>query len=69
MSQLDIHNSVETNTVCHSQERRKQQDRFTEAQMIQREMSQLEMQREELEEYSREIEYALRDPEDGKYYT
>lgn len=58
-----------TNTVCHSQERRKQQDRFTEAQMIQREMSQLEMQREELEEYSREIENALRDPEDGKYYT
>ena len=49
------------------QEHRKQQERFTEAQIIQREMSQLETQRDELEEDGREIEEALRDVKDRKY--
>ena len=43
------------------QERRKQQQRFREAQVIQREMSQLERQHEELEEVGKNIEQALRD--------
>lgn len=46
------------------QERRKQQQRFREAQLIQREMSQLDRQYEELEEVGREIEQALRDTDD-----
>ena len=49
------------------QERRKQQRRFRDAQLIQREMSQLERQYDELEEVGRDIEQALRDAgEDSK---
>lgn len=43
------------------QERRRQQQRFREAQLIQREMSQLDRQYEELEEVGRNIEQCLRD--------
>ena len=49
------------------QERRKQQRRFRDAQLIQREMSQLERQYEELEEVGRHIEQALRDAEDSEF--
>ena len=44
-------------------ERQKQQERFREAQEIQREMSQIELQYEEFEEIAREIEQNLRDAE------
>ena len=44
-------------------ERQKQQERFTEAQEIQREMSQIELQYDELEDIAREIEQNLRDAE------
>ena len=44
-------------------ERQKQQQRLLEAQSIQREMSQIELQYEELEVYSREVEQNLRDAE------
>ena len=40
-----------------------QQQRFREAQYTQREMSQLERQHEEMEEYGRQIEQELRDTE------
>ena len=67
---IDSYNSVTNNYCwCKIQEYRKQQERFTEAQIIQREMSQLEMQREELEEDGRRIENDLRDIEDGKHPT
>lgn len=49
------------------QERRKQQKRFQEAQSTQREMSQLERQYEEFEEYGREIEQQLRDSEGSEF--
>ena len=49
------------------QERRKQQRRFRDAQLIQREMSQLERQYDELEEVGRDIENALRESEDGEF--
>ena len=49
------------------QDRRKQQQRFREAQLIQREMSQLERQYEELEEVGSQIEQALRDAESSKF--
>ena len=45
------------------QERRRQQQRFREAQLIQREMSQLDRQYEELEEVGRNIEQCMRDAE------
>ena len=48
------------------QERRKQQQRFRDAQLIQREMGQLERQYEELEEVGRQIEQCLRDTEGSK---
>ena len=48
-------------------ERQKQQERFREAQEIQREMSQIELQYEEFEEIAREIEQNLRDAEGSKY--
>ena len=47
-------------------ERQKQQERFREAQEIQREMSQIELQYEEFEEIAREIEQNLRDAEGSK---
>ena len=47
------------------QERRKQQQRFRDAQLIQREMSQLERQYEELEEVGRHIEQCLRDADNS----
>ena len=43
----------------------KQQRRFREAQLIQREMSQLDQQYDEMEEYGRQIEQALRDAEES----
>ena len=45
------------------QKRQKQQERFREAQSIQREMRQIEFQFEELEKIGREIEQNLRDAE------
>ena len=48
------------------QERRKQQQRFRDAQLIQREMSQLERQYEELEEVGRHIEQCLRDADNSE---
>ncbi len=48
------------------QERRKQQQRFREAQLIQRETSQLDRQYEELEVVGRQIEEALRDAENSE---
>ena len=45
------------------QTRQKQQERFLEAQSIQREMRQIELQYEELEEIAREIEMNVRDAE------
>ena len=47
------------------QDRQKQQRRFREAQLIQREMSQLDQQYDEMEEYGRQIEQALRDAEES----
>lgn len=47
-------------------ERQKQQERLLEAQSIQREMSQIELQYEELEDIAREIEQNLRDAEGSK---
>ena len=55
-----------TLTLCCLQERRKQQRRLFDAQQIQREMSQLEWQYDELEEVGRDIEQALRDAEESK---
>ena len=48
------------------QERHRQQQRFREAQLIQREMSQLDRQFEELEEVGRNIEQCLRDADGSK---
>ena len=48
------------------QERQRQQQRLLEAQSIQREMSQIELQYEELEEVSRDVEQNLRDSEGSK---
>jgi len=48
------------------QERRKQQQRFRDAQLIQREMSQLERQYEELEDVGRQIEQCLRDADNSE---
>ncbi len=50
------------------EERQKQQERFREAQSIQREMSQIELQYEELEEIARNVEQNLRDSEESNYY-
>ena len=50
------------------QERRKQQQRFRDAQLIQREMSQLERQYDELEDVGRGIEQALRDAAASKLW-
>ena len=47
------------------QDRQKQQRRFREAKLIQREMSQLDQQYDEMEEYGRQIEQALRDAEES----
>ena len=44
-------------------ERKEQQARFWEAQCIQREMSQLELQNQELDEVARDVEQSLRDAE------
>ena len=48
------------------QERRKQQQRFRDAQLIQREMSQLERQYKELEDVGRHIEQCLRDADNSE---
>ena len=45
------------------QERQKQQQRFSEALLVQREMSQLEREHEELEDVASVVEQALREAE------
>ena len=49
------------------EKRRKHQERLSEAQSIQREMSQIELQYEELEEIAREVEQNLRDSEGSEF--
>ena len=55
--------AVEEQDEMALRERQRQQARFWEAQTIQRETSQIELQYEELEEIARDVEQGLRDAE------